>query len=211
MENLLFLFNDTDPSIPTKILLSRLTPLRLQKALRYKSDADRRICAWSEILLFYALHEVNAEESEVVWDGKPHLTDGKYHFSLSHTGDQIALLLAKSPCGVDIEIPHTIREKKALCARLFTEKERAALLTDEDFFYAWTAKEAYVKYTGEGFSRPFSSFFLDFTVNAVYDSKTEEKLASFPPFTAFDGTVGCACSNTSLHLNICLVTPEKLI
>ena len=63
--------------------------------------------------------------------------------------------------GVDCE---TVREidYEALSKRFFTQPEyeriKGAADPADEFFRIWTKKESYVKFTGEGFSRPLSSF-----------------------------------------------------
>ncbi len=211
MENTLFLFSDTTHTVPTEKLLSKLTPPRLEKALQYKHEQDKRICAWSEILLFYALRKLRAPKLCVFWDNKPHLGADGYHFSLSHTKNQIALLLAAVPVGVDIEMPRVLGQADALCARLFTEKERAAMVTTEDFFRFWTAKEAYVKFTGEGFSHPFSSILVDFTLGTISDANAKERMAHITPFSAFDSTIGCICAKDPIAFHHCTVTDRDIM
>jgi hypothetical protein len=97
----------------------------------------------------------------------PPLRD-RVHFSVSHSGAHWAALFHDAPVGLDIE-DLRIREKmtaermERIAARFFTEDERAYLNGDRSdlrtrFFRVWTAKEAYVKYTGGGMSEGLLSF-----------------------------------------------------
>ncbi|MBR4223670.1 MAG: 4'-phosphopantetheinyl transferase superfamily protein [Oscillospiraceae bacterium] len=92
--------------------------------------------------------------------GKPYMIGSDIHFSVSHTGSIIAFAAADVPIGVDAELIADARERVA--QRSFTENERRYIAASDDpsaaFFDVWTAKEAYVKMTGEGLSRSFGSF-----------------------------------------------------
>ncbi|HYA80917.1 MAG TPA: 4'-phosphopantetheinyl transferase superfamily protein, partial [Methylocystis sp.] len=97
--------------------------------------------------------------------GKPSLAGAELEFSLSHCEDLV--LVAVSRCGavgVDVERVREISDARSLAARFFTRGENTALAAApagerrELFFAIWTRKEAYVKATGEGLSRPLDSF-----------------------------------------------------
>ena len=73
--------------------------------------------------------------------GKPRLVNAPLFFSLSHTHGRLFLAVAEEEIGLDAEWRGR-RLPAAYLARL-TPAER-----QEDFFRLWTAKEAYVKYSG---------------------------------------------------------------
>lgn len=85
--------------------------------------------------------------------GKPYV-NGLY-FNLSHSGGRVALAVSSAPVGCDIEL---IRRAPARVERKFTQSERESLSRftgaerDRAFFALWTAKESYLKMTGEGLS-----------------------------------------------------------
>ena len=89
--------------------------------------------------------------------GKPYLPEfpGLY-FSLSHSGDYVALALSCHPVGVDIQEKRELSE--ALQMKYFTEEERKS---GYEPFAVFSGKESYIKFTGEGMSRSFT----DFSVN----------------------------------------------
>ncbi len=76
--------------------------------------------------------------------GKPVLPDG--FFSLTHSGNFLAVAIGKEPVGLDAE-RRTARKTDAISKRL-TEEERK-----EDLLELWTAKEAFVKYRGGTLAR----------------------------------------------------------
>lgn len=101
--------------------------------------------------------------------GKPYVTNIPAHFSISHSGKYTALAVSDRPIGIDLEI---IREFSAITAhKLFNESElkyiagtsaaRRKSVMQQCFFEIWTAKEAYLKYTGEGLSGGINSLILD--------------------------------------------------
>jgi 4'-phosphopantetheinyl transferase len=98
--------------------------------------------------------------------GKPHLDDGSLHFNISHSGGAALIALARVEVGVDIELPRP-RRTDDLARRFFApmEQERLFALEGESrrdaFFRLWTCKEAFLKATGEGFSRSLRSYEID--------------------------------------------------
>lgn len=84
--------------------------------------------------------------------GKPYFEKLKLHFSITHTANLWGCLLAPSSCGVDIEYIRPCNFEK-IAGRFFSENEIKYVKEEgiKGFFDIWTAREAYGKYTGEGF------------------------------------------------------------
>ena len=88
--------------------------------------------------------------------GKPYLKDAALQFSVSYTYGICLIALSDGEIGADIE---RLRAAKLRVAnRCFTDSENHYLhqdteLFDQRFYELWTQKEAYLKYTGEGFFR----------------------------------------------------------
>ncbi len=92
--------------------------------------------------------------------GKPYfLHFPELHFSISHSGDYWLAAFALAPVGIDIQL-HTVCRRELLAKRFFhlCEIEWLASNDYQDFFYVWTAKESYVKYTGQGIDDSFNDF-----------------------------------------------------
>lgn len=83
-------------------------------------------------------------------------------FSLSHSGGFTVCAMGPSPCGIDIQ-EHLLRGREQdplyLCrlAKRFFHPDESAMLEKAEskelcplFFDLWSAKESYVKYTGQG-------------------------------------------------------------
>ena len=92
-------------------------------------------------------------------------------FSISHSGACWCCAFAAFPVGLDIQLRGFGRKDRMpeeqerlrlrterIADRFFHPGERAWLREGGDFFSVWTAKESYVKYTGEGMGREFGSF-----------------------------------------------------
>ncbi|MFF8593289.1 4'-phosphopantetheinyl transferase family protein [Streptomyces sp. NPDC015220] len=97
--------------------------------------------------------------------GRPSVTGGAVHFSLSHSGPMVLLALSSTPVGADIERlpgPRTVAD----VTRMLHPREAAELraLDDTDsplaFARVWTRKEAYLKGLGTGLSDDLSRDYL---------------------------------------------------
>ena len=92
--------------------------------------------------------------------GKPyflHVPD--LHFSLTHSGLYGACAFCTQGVGLDLQV-HSHRDLMKIARRFFHPQESAYLENHgfETFFQIWTAKESYMKYTGEGLSMGLNAF-----------------------------------------------------
>lgn len=137
--------------------------LRLKPAVRRKpGDVSRR----GRELLAHALFETAGitENPPVTGEGrwkKPFLVHfPDIHFNISHSGEFIACAVAPCEIGIDIQEMREVDTKK-LGRHIFSGEEYGRFLSEgasrEAFFDAWTQKEAYIKWTGEGLSRDLRS------------------------------------------------------
>lgn len=88
--------------------------------------------------------------------GKPYLKDAALYFNVSYTYGVCLIALSDDEIGADIEQLRAAQPYAA--SRCFTDAENRYLhhdmeLFDKRFYELWTKKEAYLKYTGEGFYR----------------------------------------------------------
>lgn len=102
-------------------------------------------------------------------NGKPKLAhafgDESIEFSLSHS-EGIALygFCKGCPIGVDIEYIHEIPEMDLIAKKFFSTRESEGFRRQhgskkvDAFYKCWTRKEAFIKATGEGLSRPLDMF-----------------------------------------------------
>jgi 4'-phosphopantetheinyl transferase len=99
--------------------------------------------------------------------GKPALVEmpgrSTLRFSVAHAhGLALYAVTRDRELGVDLEYIRHIAENEQIVDRYFSDREKAvfrALTSDkkqEAFFTYWTCKEAYLKATGEGLTRPLN-------------------------------------------------------
>ncbi|MBO4432607.1 MAG: 4'-phosphopantetheinyl transferase superfamily protein, partial [Clostridia bacterium] len=91
------------------------------------------------------------------------LTDGVF-FSLSHSGNLVAVAVSNMPVGIDIEIENDFSSRwenkddkfSSLVKKVYTKKElkNADNISSRDFLKVWTLKEAIFKRNGKGNYRP---------------------------------------------------------
>lgn len=99
-------------------------------------------------------------------NGKPYLSGDALSFNLAHTDTRLSIAIAGAgrAVGVDVEALDRPVSAPDIARRFFHEREwnhlgpRLAAGDSRSFFTLWTAKEAFIKATGEGLSRDLSSF-----------------------------------------------------
>jgi len=137
------------------------------RAQRYRLAADRdRSLLGAVLLRAAAARQLDVRRAEIAVDrtcrrcgsyhGRPLLPGTGLHASVSHSGDVVAVALTScGPVGVDVEAVRTI-DFDAIAGSVCTPAERVQVRAEADFFTIWTRKEAVLKATGEGLSRPMS-------------------------------------------------------
>ena len=126
------------------------------KTVRSQEKADSMLLV--EVLLKYAvkkefglpMQSLSIMQNE---NGKPFFPDAlDVHFSISHSGEYVAVAFYDRPIGVDIQKIGNFPKKVA--ERVCSEKELNMLMckTDKDSLFTklWTQKEAALKMQGQG-------------------------------------------------------------
>ncbi len=141
---------ELDSAIP----LDCLSPDEEDRAARFRFARDRHRYRACRSALRLALGEALriAPEAVVFTYGPYGKPECALIFNVSHSAG--LALIALGADGVDIEKIRQDIEPKTLGRSVFTATELAAITTTEDFFDAWTAKEALIKAEGGGFSSP---------------------------------------------------------
>ena len=85
----------------------------------------------------------NAEMSKTI-NGKPYLKNDKVFFNASHSKGLLAIAVAKSEVGLDVE-SLSGKPRPAVLAK-FSAREKYEIVTSADFYTHWTARESYIKY-----------------------------------------------------------------
>lgn len=160
-----------------ELALEKMSIERQQKCLRYKFVDDRRRMAFGEELLRKLIsEEYGVDESDILItnlpSGKPvaEVKGNEVFVSLTHSGNFVACALSNNPVGIDLEVKRYFNPRvlKALCD---AEREFVAKSKDEAtaFLKIWTAKEAYLKMTGEGLAGFSKAEVLPLVKNGKWD------------------------------------------
>lgn len=116
---------------------------------------------WLRLLLacYVAETEPRSIRLGIAENGKPYLLDfPAVHFNLSHSAEFAVIAVSRQPVGVDIEKLRALPDWRELAEGLLTniaiEKiaELPAAERGTEFLRQFTAREAYLKATGSGFS-----------------------------------------------------------
>lgn len=135
---------------------------RLDRASKLKHEKDRLRSIAVEYLLNTMIEEIQGNTDEYMiptpveleYDehGKPHvytIEGDEIYFSLSHSGDYVACIIADKSCGIDIE-RHSDRDYEKIARRICTDSELEHVKTKEEFYQVWTLKESVMKAEGLG-------------------------------------------------------------
>ena len=173
---------------------------RIEKSKRLKFENDRRRSLGVEILLNHAVREFcerHGITSEISFPvmlqtdqyAKPHIVFSKeeiicfrhkgvfsdtqetLEFSVSHSGDYVALILADdcdTEVGIDIEEHQEQKKIEEIAKRFFTEEEYGAIESVNSFYLYWTLKESFLKAIGRGLAYPMNQFSVSFEENQEY-------------------------------------------
>lgn len=114
-------------------------------------------------------------------NGKPYLPGSNLQFNLSHSeGLFLYGFVLDVPIGVDLQQVYPISNINTIIKNYFSPYEQQILSTEKKtrikdlFFRIWTAKEAYLKGTGEGFQRPANSFSICNKTNGLFNFELRE-------------------------------------
>ncbi len=120
-----------------------------------------------EALSAYCLsHDIDFNPEKAVMlkgeKGKPYIEGLPVHFNVSHSENLWLCIVGEAPCGIDIQVAKECDYEK-IARKHFDEVEQAyvKLAGSAGFFRLWTRREAYGKYTGEGFYGRMPAF-IDF-------------------------------------------------
>lgn len=173
--------------------LKGISGQRRQQALRFKHEAERRLCVMAYRLLQQALLEEYRIDTPPVFGyhegGKPFIIGHEdIHFNMTHCRAGAACAVSRRPVGIDME---TVRPFNDTLARyVLSEAEyrdvAGSRRPDEAFIRLWTRREAYGKLTGQGLAGCVRTGHdeQDLTDSHDPDGRPELYTLAFqPPFT----------------------------
>lgn len=128
----------------------------LSHCLRYENERDVQasLLGWNILSLMLGKEEIDFSKIPLTYNefGKPLL--GNHFFSISHSGNIVAVCLSTSEVGIDIEQVRKDRDYEALAKRFFSPEEMSEYEKSKDkeecFVQLWTRKEAFHKHVGDG-------------------------------------------------------------
>ncbi len=172
---------DMLPKEKAKEFLGYRACLRVLLALHYVKNLPPR--------------EIRIEISD---HGKPWLPDQpSVRFNLSHSYGALAIAVSRLEVGIDIEKIRPVPDWRELAQNLLTPSEtaRIAQLHEAErsraFLRCFTAREAYVKATGTGFSVPLPA--IHFTASDSEIPGPNGQSAQLAPLPQLRDFVGHAC------------------
>ena len=171
----------TDPDIMVGLGVERR-----EKILRLKHASDRKRSLMAGLMIRDNLkaYGINPDEIRTSDNGRPFICDNDgitevpgIDFNISHSGDYVVMGIydmrgsngSVARIGCDIE---QIRDRNTKIAkRYFDEAELEWIEQEEDkiraFYQIWTARESYIKMTGEGILLDFKSYRVKTTTPKV--------------------------------------------
>lgn len=177
--------------------MERMVELYLCRASNPLSQEDR-LLHWGKE---YALHAgLSAPSGTILRDkkGKPFFSGLPFCFSVSHSGDLWGCAFSPSRLGLDLQREQPCASA-SIARRFFHPLERRYAESAPDqkaFFAVWTAKESYVKFTGEGITDAFSDFSV-ISANGAF-SLPGVTLRHYP---VREGYHLCLCTDTALPVS----------
>lgn len=95
-------------------------------------------------------------------NGKPFFENSDICFNISHSRDTWACLMGLSYCGLDIQYIRPCDHEK-IAGRFFSPAEQRYVMENgaDGFFDIWVRREAYGKFTGDGFFGKCPEFVLN--------------------------------------------------
>ena len=129
------------------------------------------------------------------------------HFSVSHSGKYWGCAVCEQPIGLDIQ--HKSSKRQEGVAKRFFHPDEHQYLAQSDFkgfFDIWTAKESYVKYTGQGIDDAFSAFSV--VRNGQVCAEVGEAYLRFIPLTSEYCVCLCAKDLCGVGITV-LLDPDQ--
>ena len=143
------------------------------KADKFINDADKYRYLVGRILTKYlAAFYLSVQMENIIIKednfGKPYLKcktkEINLQYNLSHSGAYLLLVFGYGmSLGVDVQEKIQLADYKDIAEHFFQKYEYQAICedpTENTFFDIWTAKEAYVKAIGKGWSQDSDSFYI---------------------------------------------------
>ena len=136
----------------------------------FKNKSKEKVHCFSYLMTDRILKEVyNIEQRETEFvNGKPYLKSREKFFSISHSGEYIALAFSDNDCGVDIE---QIKNRDYVS---IAERMKLNVTNQKEFYSEWTKYEAEYKLGGRGIYKNITqTVFENYMITAVSENPQE--------------------------------------
>jgi 4'-phosphopantetheinyl transferase len=146
-----YVLESAPPEVTLALADRFLDAPELERMARYHRDETRLeflIGRWFLKRVLREYHGVHEPRLTCVMHEKPRLMGAGPRFSLSHAGGGFAVAVSDVEVGIDLEPVRPLTADLLVIA--LSDEERGYVGSDLDFFRVWTAKEAYMKRSGEG-------------------------------------------------------------
>lgn len=174
----------------TTSAIQLLSPNELTRYKNYRHESDARLFLFGRYLtkqLIASYTEQHPAAIEIVVGGiaeKPYELHHRVEFSISHSGNYVAVAIAIKPVGLDIQIHD--QQDFTIFDTFFNDDEREyAHQSPQHFYQLWSAIESLAKVTGLGFNeslkrrRPtietaVENFTLDTSLYFIHEPQVDE-------------------------------------
>lgn len=199
--------------------LETLPNERKQAIVRMRNSNDKIRGLGAGLLIAYGLKQagVPKEYRQILTGahGKPYLSGGAgVCFNVAHSGDYVIAVFSDGEVGIDIERRREVRESLIKRCTQPVEQIRVWQQADREMAFArlWAAKEAYIKWTGEGLSCPLSE--IEIRENEVWRDGKKEPVCLLHGDQLSDYAI-CVCAQEHMRkkveqLTITWLGPEQL-
>jgi len=179
---------------------------RRQKIKGIRRREDRLRSIYAGLLLRYGFLQEGYsvqewEQIQITYgeNGKPtSVLHPTFCFSLSHSGEYVACGVDRCQLGVDLQWmkPWNINVTKRFFAA--EEYERLCKISNEEeqkkqFYQMWTAKESYVKLTGDGIGKGINQYITDENYQLICD-EAKRRLAVMKIYEDIEEYMLCCCT-----------------
>lgn len=147
---------------------------------------------------------------EILPSGKPRLAGGgPPHFSISHSGDWLVVVVADGDVGVDVETRDPRIDPLRIARRYFSSADRRGLEDARDeaarrerFRRQWVAKEAAVKAAGVGLANVIERAECVYRGEEICGVRWEDRRFATRGFSLSDGTPGAVAVAGAAEIEI---------
>ena len=137
---------------------ANIPPEQINRILKYKMPLNRKQCLCARLMEKFIAdtYGFSVKQITIGVSGKPCVPNINYN--ISHSGNIVICAVSDNAIGCDVELARNV--KGNLSDKYFSDKEKKM-----DFFRVWTAKESYLKMTGEGICHDLKNIEVSFEEN----------------------------------------------